>query len=68
MKKTTLTAVFIIVLLMASSCEKCAECHYDKDGQQIELGETCGKDEIKDLEANGKTIDSIKYDVHCSDH
>jgi len=68
MKKTTLTAALAIVLLMASSCKKCAECHYDKDGQEVSLGETCGKDKIADMEANGHTHDGVKHDVPCSDH
>lgn len=48
------------------SCKKnqCADCHYDKDGAEIEIGEKCG-DEMEALEANGYTDSTGTYVVHC---
>jgi hypothetical protein len=68
MKKSVFLFATAVILLGMNSCKKCAECHYDKDGKEYELSEVCGKDKIKDMEANGHTIDGVKYDVHCSDH
>ena len=50
-----------------SACKKnkCEECHYDKDGAEIELGEKCG-DEMEALEANGYTDTTGTYVVHCA--
>lgn len=53
-------------LLFFTSCKKnkCAACHYDKAGAEIELGEKCG-DEMATLEANGYTDSTGTYIVHC---
>ena len=64
--------IILIGLITTSSlffaCEKdCHECHYDFNDTQVELGEKCG-DELADLEANGYSIDSINYEVHCHEH
>ncbi|MCE3294982.1 MAG: helicase with zn-finger motif [Crocinitomicaceae bacterium] len=70
MKKTNfiLLAGAVLLFTALSSCKKCHDCHYDKDGQEIELGEYCDEDEIHDLESNGYTADSITYEVHCHAH
>jgi hypothetical protein len=70
MKKVKFLMILAVgtTVLSLSSCKKCHECHYDKDGQEIELGEICDKDQIKDYEANGYKVDSITYEVHCHEH
>lgn len=51
-----------------TSCTKCMECHYEKDGADIELsGEYCD-DEIEVMEANGYTDSSGTYPAHCGAH
>jgi hypothetical protein len=50
--------------LGACKKNKCADCHYDKAGAEIELGEKCG-DEMEALEANGYTDSTGNYIVHC---
>lgn len=64
-----LTALLFTSSLIVASCKKetCAECHYDKNGGEIELGEKCG-DDIENLEKNGITIDGVNYVVHCGEH
>lgn len=51
--------------LTACNKDKCANCHYDKAGAEIELGEKCG-DEMETLEANGYTDSTGTYVVHCA--
>lgn len=60
--------IFSVIAVLAS-CEKnkCHECHYDKAGAEIELGEKCG-DELEALEANGYTDTTGTYTVHCHEH
>jgi hypothetical protein len=70
MKKKQLLLLVAAFALTFASCNKneCHECHYDKAGGEVELGEKCG-DELEKLEANGYTdADGNKYDVHCHDH
>lgn len=58
-----------IVALGMTSCKKCSECHYDKAGAEIELGEYCDED-LENLEANGyhdHDADTT-YEVHCHEH
>ncbi|MEY4659086.1 MAG: hypothetical protein ACO29Q_01080 [Crocinitomicaceae bacterium] len=65
-----LGSMTIIVMVFSSSCSKnkCHDCHYDKAGMEIELGEYCG-DELKQLEALGTFTDSTgTYTVHCHEH
>ena len=65
-----LGSMTIIVMVLSSSCSKnkCHNCHYDKAGMEIELGEYCG-DELKQLEALGTFTDSTgTYTVHCHEH
>ena len=49
-----------------SSCKKnhCANCHYDKAGAEIEIGEKCGS-EIESLELNGYSDSTGTYVVYC---
>lgn len=58
-----LSSAFVLLIV---SCKKnqCADCHYDKDGAEIEIGEKCG-DEMEALEANGYTDSTGTYVVHC---
>ena len=65
-----LGSMTIIVMVLLSSCSKnkCHDCHYDKAGMEIELGEYCG-DELKQLEALGTFKDSTgTYTVFCHEH
>jgi len=69
MKKTVLKLIMPIAIVgfLSTSCKKCEECHYDKDGGEVELGELCG-DDLKQKEKDGITIDGVKYEVHCHGH
>ncbi len=71
MKKVVLSSAIALVTVFAmSSCKKnkCHECHYDKAGAEIEMGEFCG-DALEELEALGTYTDSTgTYTVHCHEH
>ena len=71
MKKVVLSsAIALVTVFTMSSCNKnkCHECHYDKAGAEIEMGEFCG-DALEDLEALGTYTDSTgTYTVHCHEH
>lgn len=69
MKKAKLIfySVAAIVAFGMTSCKKCAECHYDKSGAEVELGEYCD-DDLEAIEANGFTDTSGTYEVHCHEH
>ncbi|MEN9302954.1 MAG: hypothetical protein RL264_1383 [Bacteroidota bacterium] len=71
MKRTIMTSVlalFSVVVLSSCNKNKCHECHYDKAGAEIELGEFCGQ-ALEDLEALGTYTDSTgTYTVHCHEH
>ena len=71
MKKVILfSALAFSFLVTTSSCSKnkCHDCHYDKAGAEIEMGEYCG-DDLKQLEALGTYTDSTGiYTVHCEEH
>lgn len=66
MRKTVFTVLAAAFALSLVACKKnkCADCHYDKDGAEIEIGEKCG-DEMENLEANGYTDSTGTYIVHC---
>ena len=67
--KTNMLFIALLGLMAGSfsACKKnkCEECHYYKDGAEIELGEKCG-DEMEALEANGYTDTTGTYVVHCA--
>lgn len=71
MKKVTLILGLVFVSSLAFvSCKKneCAECHYDKDGAEVEIGEYCG-DDIENIEKSGYAdTDGTVYTVHCGEH
>lgn len=70
MKKLTNNLLIIAALsVFAVSCDKseCHECHYDKDGAQIELGEKCDSD-LEVLEKDGVVVNGVTYEVHCHEH
>jgi hypothetical protein len=71
MKIKFLSAAMVITFAtLFVSCDKndCHSCHYDKNGEEIELGEKCGE-ELETLEANGYTdTTGNKYVVHCHAH
>ncbi len=71
MNKLKLLIVFpaIVAALSFVSCKKnkCAECHYDKNGAEVELGEKCG-DDLEALEASGHIHNDTLYEVHCHEH
>lgn len=63
-----LTAALVVAFGL-TSCKKCSECHYDKDGAEIELGEYCD-DDLEEIEANGyhdHDADTT-YEAHCHGH
>lgn len=66
MKKLVFTAAVAITMFSCGK-NKCHECHYDKAGAEIELGEKCG-DELETLEANGYVDTTGTYEVHCHEH
>ena len=65
--KSIIITFSAVILVGLASCNKnkCEECHYDKAGQEIPLGEVCG-DEMEALEANGYTDSTGNYVVHCA--
>jgi hypothetical protein len=70
MKKSVIMLSFIAlgaVTLSACGKNKCHECHYEKDGQEIELGEKCG-DDLEAIEASGFNDNGTVYEVHCHEH
>ncbi|MBK7127819.1 MAG: hypothetical protein IPM74_14720 [Crocinitomicaceae bacterium] len=62
---TIIALVSVIVLF--SACNKCHECHYDKAGAEVELGEYCNEN-LEEVEANGYTDSTGTYEVHCHEH
>lgn len=63
------TLIVGTISLFSVSCNKseCHECHYEKDGDEVELGEKCDED-LETLENDGITVDGVKYEVHCHEH
>ena len=58
----------LLALGMAfTSCEKCSECHYDRNDEKIEIGEYCDEG-LEDIEASGFVVNDVIYEVHCHDH
>lgn len=68
-KRTITTGVAIMLLAISTSCKKneCHECHYEKDGAEVEIGEKCG-DELEAIEASGYNDNGTVYEVHCNEH
>lgn len=64
-----MTLILGVSILFFASCKKdeCHECHYDKDGAEIEIGEKCG-DDLENIEKNGISVDGTVYEVHCHAH
>lgn len=71
MKTNRLGAVIagVTIMLVFASCKKeeCHECHYDFNGQEVELGKKCG-DDLEALEKSGYAVDGVTYEVHCHEH
>ncbi|HLU86309.1 MAG TPA: hypothetical protein VKZ44_01050 [Taishania sp.] len=69
MKNISVLTAFSVLILIVASCKKesCHECHYDLDGQEVELGKKCG-DDLENLEKDGYVVDGTIYEVHCHDH
>lgn len=68
MKRTIIAATAVgILALVSCNKNKCYECHYDGPNGEVEIGEKCG-DEVKELEENGYTVDSVTYEAHCGEH
>lgn len=57
----------LVLIVLSCSKNKCHDCHYDKNGAEVELGEKCG-DELESLEANGYSDTTGTYTVHCHGH
>ena len=67
--KITLIAISMLSISILTSCKKCAECHYDANSTEVELGEFCAED-LESIEKNGyydSNTDSL-YEVHCHEH
>jgi hypothetical protein len=62
-----LALLSVSTVLLSCNKNKCHECHYDKAGVEVELGEKCG-DELENLEANGYSDSTGNYTVHCHEH
>jgi effector-binding domain-containing protein len=67
MKNKLVFSGLVIAGLALTSCNKCAECHYDAPGGIVEIGEYCG-DELENIEKDGYTVNGDVYEVHCHDH
>ncbi len=67
MKSKLIFSGLLVIGMAFTSCEKCAECHYDGPNGQVEIGEYCG-DDLKDIETSGKTVGGVNYEVHCHEH
>ena len=57
----------LVLIVLSCAKNKCHDCHYDKNGSEVELGEKCG-DELESLEANGYSDTTGTYTVHCHGH
>jgi hypothetical protein len=68
MKKLVVLSLFSLAFI-TFSCKKnkCHDCHYEKDGVEVEIGEKCG-DDLENSEANGIVVDGVTYEVHCHEH
>jgi hypothetical protein len=64
---TFLAVSLVSMTVVSCSKNKCHECHYDKNGAEVELGEKCG-DDLANLEAKGYTDTTGTYMVHCHGH
>lgn len=69
MKKSSFLIAAAMVVVVFSSCKKeeCHECHYEKNGAEVELGERCDED-LEAIEASGYNDGGTVYDVHCFGH
>jgi hypothetical protein len=70
--KSVKNNIFLLTFIggfLAVSCKKnkCAECHYDKNDVEVELGEKCG-DDLESLESSGYMVNDTLYEVHCHEH
>jgi hypothetical protein len=65
--KTILALAATAVLFSMGSCKKCAECHYDLNDTEVEIGEYCG-DDLKEIEKSGYQVNGQTLEVHCHDH
>ena len=51
-----------------TACKKeCKDCHYERNGAEVEMGEYCG-DDIATAEADGIVVDDTLWEVHCGEH
>lgn len=67
--KMILVAAIALIAFGTASCKKCSECHYDKAGAEVELGEYCD-DDLENIEKDGfhdHDADTT-YEVHCHEH
>jgi hypothetical protein len=61
-------AVAITLFIYSCKRDECHDCHYDKAGTQVEMGEFCGE-ALENLETQGTYTDSTgTYEVHCHGH
>ncbi|MFM7667715.1 MAG: hypothetical protein ACKO7D_05950 [Bacteroidota bacterium] len=62
------TVVFLAATIQSCKKDECHDCHYDKAGIEVEMGEYCGE-ALENLEAQGTYTDSTgTYEVHCHGH
>ena len=64
------STVFVAISIAMYSCKRdeCHECHYDKAGSTVEMGEYCGE-ALENFETTGSYTDTTgTYVVHCHGH
>ena len=64
--KISVAALLVAFSFVACKKNKCAECHYDANGSEVELGNYCG-DDLENIEANGYSDGNATYTVHCGE-
>lgn len=68
MKKVTIVLGIVCLAMVSCKKNKCAECHYDKDGGEVEIGNYCG-DEIENIEKSGYVDENgTLQTVYCGEH
>ncbi|MFT4600123.1 MAG: hypothetical protein ACI857_000293 [Arenicella sp.] len=66
MKKVGILAI-IAIGFAVQSCNKCQDCHYDMNGEEVEIGELCDE-ELENAEANGYSLQDTVVTIHCEEH
>lgn len=67
MKSKLVLSGLLLAGFFLTSCEKCAECHYDTPNGIVEIGEYCG-DDLEEIEGSGYEVNGESFEVHCHEH